>query len=352
MARPVCWVIDNYEYRPCNHPTREFKLPVALHGHSYHSVENIGRMNDIMQKPVLKQINQFFNRAFRNKAHDDLDFSDIHYSPPLSPEDVYNLELESVKEFGFDEILLAITDHDKIAGCQELMESRPDLTKKISISEELSFTYENHVIHLGVHGIPVGLADEIHKNLQQLAKRCDHDGIFELLHEKNCLVILNHPLWELYKRGNFESAIQQLLKRYLWAFHAFEFNGLRYGPENDAVIELARKYNVPLIGGGDRHTPLPSIVFTATREAETFEDFIEEVKEGSGIVICKNDYFLPLGWKMFVRILQYVQVYRKIVFYKNIPLTSYPIPERMLPDLFADISSFIIKILDKLHLVR
>lgn len=352
MSRPLCWVIENYEYRPCNAPTREFHLPVCLHGHSYHSEENIGRLNHIMRLPGLNIINEYFNASFRAKAHDDLDYSDIHYNPPLSPEEVWEMELKGVRTLGFDRLLFAITDHDKIAGCQELMETRPDLIPSTTISEELSIYFEKQAIHLGIHGIPRKEADEIHKNLQAMAKSSDYDGIFHLLHEKKCLVIFNHPMWKLHFQGDFDSALVNFLKRYRAGIHAFEFNGLRHRQENDNVIDLARRYQIPLIGGGDRHTFIPSLVMTASREAETYADFIEEVKNGWGVVIVKNDYFVPLWWKMTVRIMQYVQHYRSIVFYKNIPLSAYPLPERILPDFFADLSRISIKFLTKLNLVR
>ena len=352
MPRPLCWIIDNYEYRECNDPAREFRMPVSLHGHSYHSEENIGRLNYVMQLPVLKTINDYFNNSFRKKAHDDLDYSDLHYCPPISPEEVYELELTRAKDLGWDDLLLAITDHDKIAGCHELMETRPDLIEKTTISEELSIYFEGQVIHLGVHGIPREGSDDTHKSLQEMAHKGDHDGIFELLHAKHCLVIFNHPLWQLKWQGDFDSALKNFLNRYRWAIHAFEFNGLRRRAENDRVIDLARRYQIPLIGGGDRHTPIASVVMTASREATTYADFVEEVKSGHGVVVCTHDYFLPLGWKLFVRILQYVQTYRKIVFYKNIPLTAYPVPDRMLPDFFADFSRFAIRFLNKFNLVR
>jgi hypothetical protein len=117
-------------------------------------------------------------------------------------------------------------------------------------------------------------------------------------------------------------------------------------------MDLARRYQIPLIGGGDRHTPIASLALTASREADNYKDFIEEVKSGNGVVIVKNDYFAPHGWKLFVRILEYLQTYRTIIFYKKIPLSSYPLPDRIFPDFFADLSRIIIKFLNGLKLVR
>ena len=352
MAKPLCWVIDNYEFRECNHPTRDFKLPVSLHGHSYHSEEILGRMNQIMKLPVLNVIHELFNHEFRAKAHDDLNYEDLHYCPPISPEEIHAMELNNVKFMGFEDILLTITDHDKIAACHELQETRPDLIPKTSISEELTVFFNHQSIHLGVHGIPVRESEQIHSQLQMLCKKRDFDSVFDLLKATGCLVILNHPLWHLKMVGDFDSVVSIFMKRYKQFIHALEFNGLRTKSENCKVIDWARSLQLPLIGGGDRHTPIPSLVMAASFEADNFNDYIEEVKSGRGVVLGKNDYFLPHWWKLFVRILQYVEKYREIVFYKKIPLSSYPIPDRILPDFFAELSGSVTKFLTKFNLVR
>lgn len=332
-------------------PQRGFSTAVALHTHSYHSREDLDALNHIMELPILRKLNGIFKRSFREKAKEELDYANLHYSPPISPEEVYDLELNSARVHGFDRLLLAISDHDKIVASQELMEKRPDLQDYTSISEELSFKYENQVFHLGVVGIPVRSADAVHKRLQDMAARNELDEMFELLRENRCLVIFNHPLYALKKVGNHEQLVTALLRRYGWAIDALEYNGMRCLDENNAVLELARVWRKPIIGGGDRHSPLPSTVLSAGREAENFPDFFEEVRKGRAVAVCLPNYFKPHGWKMFVRILYYVEAYRRIVFYRDIPITAFPIDERIIPDYFADVARFLLRLFNGLRLV-
>ncbi len=352
MARPRCWVIDNYDYRPCRSPQKEFTAAVVLHTHSYHSKESLAVINEVLALPVLRGIRGAFTRSFRLKSKEELDFSDLHYSPPISSEEVYRLELEGVGELGFERMLLAITDHDKIAACQELLEVRPDLAGSSVISEELSFPFGEQVFHLNLIGIPAENADRHHKTLQEQASRGELDDLFELLRELGCLVILNHPFFPIKKMPNHEELLKRLWHRYGSMIHAVEYNGMRRREENELTLEFARWARKPVVGGGDRHTPIACLVISASHEATTFTDYIEEVKAGEGVVICKRDYFIPHGWKLFVRVLSYVKAFRQIIFYKNIPITSYAIDDRILPDYLADASSFLLWVFGKLGLVR
>lgn len=352
MARPNCWIINNYDYRPSNLPQREFSAAVVLHSHSYHSEENLGILNDVMELPILSKLNKFFKRSFRLKAKEELDFSNLHYSPPISAEEAYDLELKGIQELGFERMLMAITDHDKIAAGQELLEARPELKDFSAIGEELSFKFDKQIFHLCVLGIPAYSAEEYHKTLQEYAQRGDLDNMFELLEEIGCLVVLNHPFYRLNGVDNHEELLMRLLKRYSSKIHALEFNGMRRRNENEKTLELARWLRKPVVGGGDRHSPIPSLALAAAREATTFPDYIEEVKSGSGVTICKSDYFIPHGWKYFVRILYYVEAYRRITFYKQVPITDYPIDDRIITDTFADIARFLLRIIGRFGMLR
>jgi hypothetical protein len=352
MATKDIWVIENYEYRRCDKPWREFRMPVSIHGHTYHSEESVARMNYVMAKPILRNIQDWMERRFMEKAREEFNYKDFFYRPPISPLEVWELELNGVKDLGFNDLLIALTDHDKIDACFEFQRLRPDLKEKTTFSEEFSLFIDDQIIHMGIHGIPEHEAQDLHQKLQKLAQEMRHDDIFDLLHSKDLLVIFNHPLWEFRGFGDFDSVLKKFLKRYRWAIHAFEFNGLRSRHENERVIDLARRYQMPLIGGGDRHVPVPSVVLAGTREATTFEEFMQEVKDGYASVICKPAYFIPLSWKLFVRILQYVRAYRNIAYYKNRPITSYPIPQRMLTDYIATAANGISNALEKMGWLR
>jgi hypothetical protein len=352
MANNDIWVIENYEYRRCARPWKEFRMPAAVHGHTYHSEESIARMNYIMSKPILRSIQEWLEKRFMAKAHAKFDYKDFFYRPPISPVEVWEMELKGVKKLGFDDLLLALTDHDKIDACLEFMRCRPELEEKTTISQEFSIYIDDQIIHMGLHGIKKEEAHELHAQLQSLAQNFQHDEIFDLLHSKEVMVIFNHPLWEFRGYGDFDSVLKKFLKRYRWAIHAFEFNGLRSRLENERVIDLARRYQMPLIGGGDRHVPLASVVLAGTREASTYAEFIEEVKSGYASVICTPAYFIPLSWKLFMRILQYVRVYRHIAYYKNKPLTSYPLPSTMASDYIASAADKISNLIQRFGWLR
>ena len=354
MPRPRYWKIEQYDYSRCDRPAADYESAVALHTHSYHSEESLGTLNRVMELPVLRSLNDIFRKAFREKAKEELDYSNLHYCPPISPEEVYDIERAHAEEMGFKRTLIAITDHDKIAACQELIEARPEIEPQVAISEELSFRYDGQEFHLGVIGIPKYRADEHHKNLQDLARHRDTGGLFDLLASlrPRPLVILNHPYYQLDHVPEHDRILMRMLADHGAGIDAVEFNGLRPRKENEAAMDLARSLRLPVIGGGDRHSPLPSLVITATHKARTIDEFIEEVKGGEATAICSRDYFLPHSWKLFVRILHYVRYYRQITFYKKLPITDYPIDDRIIPDYFADAAGFILGILRRFGLVR
>jgi hypothetical protein len=354
MAHPDCWIIENYDYRPCKPSCRQFRSAAALHTHSYHSEESLGSLEWIMEKPVLRLFNEFFKRSFQEKAKDELNYADLHYCPPISPVEVYELERKSAEKIGIDNLLLAITDHNKIAACQELLDARPELEPVAVISEELSVFFEEEEFHLGVIGIPQQDADRHHEALQEYGSKGQAGLLFDYLAalKPQPLVILNHPFYHLDTKPDHDQRLLRFLRKFGSHMHAMEFNGLRPRAENDATLELARQFRKPVLGGGDRHSLIASLTLAVSHEAETMADFIDEVKGGTGISILKSDYFFPHSWKIFVRILHYVQHYRHITFYKGVPITDYPIDDRIIPDYLADAAGFILKLLNWLRLVR
>ena len=49
MRRRSAWTIENYTYRECSHPEREFGYAVSLHNHSCHSVEKLAALNQVVK---------------------------------------------------------------------------------------------------------------------------------------------------------------------------------------------------------------------------------------------------------------------------------------------------------------
>jgi len=330
MRSRSSWTIENYSYRECSHPKREFGFAVSLHNHSCHSIEKLAALNQVVKMPFMRPLSGVLQRAFGLGEVSDLNYADITYNPPYTPEDVYQIESSAAGLWGFDGVHLAITDHDEFEGNVALLRSRPDLNGRVAISEELSLWYQGHLFHLGLSGLPENDIGETHDRIQSAARGGRHDELFETLSASGCLVVLNHPLvaWE---PGSGTIPLTDLLTRYGWAIHALEINGMRRREENDRVLELARQWRKPVVGGGDSHLLVSSSIVSLSQTA-TFKDFIAEVKDGKAVPFITPDYFAPLKWKLFLRVVFFMSRYRQIASYKGQPVADMLESRRVLLD--------------------
>jgi hypothetical protein len=166
--------------------------------------------------------------------------------------------------------------------------------------------------------------------MQSAARGGRYDELFETLAASGCLVVLNHPL-VAWGPGPESIPINDLLTRYGWAIHAFEVNGMRRREENDRVLELARQWKKPVVGGGDSHLLVAGSIVTLS-QAATFKDFIAEVKSGDAVPFVTPDYFAPLNWKLFLRVVFFMSRYRQIASYKGQPVAAMLEHRRVLLD--------------------
>jgi len=316
-----CWTIKNYAYRRCPEPDREFRCAVSLHNHSCHSVERLASLNRVVRLGFMRPLSGTLQRAFGLGGISNLNYGDIVYNPPYTPEDVYRMESLGVAPLGFEDVKFAITDHDEYIGGCRLLEKRPDLEGRVGIGEELSVRFQGHLFHLGLVGLEVNGVDKTHEAIQAAARTGQLDDLFEALGASGCLVILNYPLVHWAGRGVEGIPVADLLGRYGWAIHALEFNGMRPVEENQGVLDLARNWGKPVVGGGDSHLLVPSSVVCVS-QASSMADFVAEVKDGHSVPLIKGDYWAPLGWKLFLRVLCFIAHYRQIASYKDQPVSE------------------------------
>lgn len=250
----------------------------------------------------------------------DLNYAQVTFNPPYTPEDVYQMEATAAAKWGYDGVHLAITDHDEFAGGVVLLRSRPDLNGRVAVSEELSLWFHGHLFHLGVCYLPENGVEETHTQIQAAARGGRYDELFELLKVSGCLVVLNHPL-VAWAPGAQTIPATELLSRYGWAIDALEINGMRPREENDRVLELAQQWRKPVVGGGDSHLLVASSVISLS-QASTFKDFIAEVKDGHAVPFVTPNYFAPLRWKLFLRVLFFISRYRQIASYQGQPVAE------------------------------
>jgi predicted metal-dependent phosphoesterase TrpH len=350
MRRRSAWKIEDYTYRECPRPDREFSHAVSLHNHSCHSVEKLAALNQVVKLGFMQPLKGILQRSFGLNGITNLNYAEITFNPPYTPENVYEMESSAAAPWGFDGVHFTITDHDEFAGGLALLRGRTDLSSRVAIGEELSLWYQGHLFHLGLSGLPEDSIDETHARIQSAARAGRHDELFETLAATGCLVVLNHPL-VAWAPGSDAIPIADLLTRYGWAIHALEVNGMRRREENDRVLELARHWKKPVVGGGDSHLLVASSVISLS-QAASFKDFIAEVKGGHAVPFVTPNYFAPLNWKLFLRVLFFMSHYRQIASYKGQPVAAMLERRRVLLDPVGSASSAFLSLVSALGLAR
>ena len=350
MRRRLAWKIENYTYRECPHPAREFGYAVSLHNHSHHSVEKLAALNHVVKRSFMRPWSSILQSSFGLGGVPDLNYAHITFNPPYAPEDVYQMEAAAAAKWGFNDIHLAITDHDEFTGNLALLRGRPDLNGHIAVSEELSLWFKGHLFHLGVCLLPESGVEETHAQIQSAARGQRYDELFEILAASGCLVVLNHPLVAWSPESHAIPATQ-LLSRYGWAIHALEVNGMRPREENDRVLDLARQWRKPVVGGGDSHLLVPSSILSLSRAA-TFKDFIAEVKDGHAVPFVTPEYFAPLKWKLTLRVLFFISRYRQIASYQGQPVAAMLESRKVLLDPVGSASRVFLDLVSALGLAR
>jgi hypothetical protein len=350
MRRRSAWKIENYAYRECPHPDREFGYAVSLHNHSCHSVEKLAALNHVVKKAFMRPWSNILQSSFGLGDVSNLNYGDITFNPPYTPEDVYQMEAVAAAKWGFDGVHFTITDHDEFAGNLALLQGRPDLNGRIAVSEELSLWFEGHLFHLGICHLPASGVAETHAQIQSAARGGRYGELFEILAASGCLVILNHPL-VAWVPGAPAIPAAELLSRYGWAIHALEVNGMRPREENDRVLKLAQQWRKPVVGGGDSHLLVASSVISLSR-ATTFRDFIAEVKDGHAVPFVTPEYFAPLKWKLTLRVLFFISRYRQIASYKGNPVSAMLERRTVLLDPVGAASRVFLRMVSALGLAR
>jgi hypothetical protein len=351
MTGTGCWVIENYAYRSCPQPAREFHFAVSPHNHSCHSIENLASLNQVVKLWFMRPFRRVLQWAFGLAPVPDLDYAEVCYRAPLTVEDVLLMESSGVALLGFDGVHLGITDHDEVAGSIELLQKHPANAHRNPLGEELSFCFQNYLFHLGVTDLSGSGVAETHASLQAAARAERLDDLFEILRASGCLVVLNHPLVPWGNDPHRKIPVEELLRRYDWAIHALEYNGMRGQEENDRVLELAKHVNRPVIGGGDSHLLLASSVLSVS-QARSFRDFAAEVKEGRAVPLITPSYFAPLRWKIFLRVLYFIAHYRQIGHFRGQPVRDLLADRAVFLDQVGVASRGFLRLTSALRLIR
>ena len=249
--------------------------------------------------PIISHFWKKERDKYQEKEGKAIDFSTAYWSPPMTPQDVFNIEQTQINGAGLD-ALISISDHDSIDANLQINEQTNN--QKAPISLEWTVPFEYGFFHVGVHNLPKNRAIEITKTL--LDYTFGENPTNEKLHQMfamlneipQVLVILNHPLWdiEIVGKEKHEALLKNFIKDHGRWIHAFEINGFRTWSENKAVIEMAEALGIPIATGGDRHGCKPNTVVNLTN-AKTFDEFAEEIRvDRRSEVVLMPEYSQPL----------------------------------------------------------
>lgn len=280
--------------------SRRAKSGVSLHCHTEFSKEQMDFIPVYTEKlPILSTLWKRERAKYIDRVGKDIDFSKAFWSPPLPPEEVYNIEKNQINEAGLDAVV-SITDHDCIDGNIRVNESIKNEVAPISLEWTVPFEYG--FFHVGVHNLPTENAVELSKTLidfsfsENPTKETLHELFSTLNSLPEVLVILNHPMWDIEMVGKprHKVLLDNFLKEFGKWIHALEINGFRKWSENIAVLELAETMNFPIVTGGDRHGCKPNTVINLTN-AKTFAEFADEIRNDKhSEIVFMPDYKNPL----------------------------------------------------------
>ena len=296
--------------------TNGFRTGVSLHGHTMHSRENLGFLQGFVAKvPLLSWEIRRLERDFHARTGKTIDYTRGYWSPPLPSREAHALERWHIEQRLGLGALVSLSDHNNIeAGCElRLLDETRDTPISIEWTVPVGTTY----FHLGIHNLP---SRNAHTTVADLARYGESPSARfrgELLASLSChpdvLIVLNHPLWDQAGVGaaNHHAMLQELLRTSGEHIHALELNGLRTRSENQAVADLARTLDYPLISGGDRHTCEPSSVVNLTR-ATGFSEFVSEVRGGMSEVAFLDHYRQPLKLRLLKAVCDIMRDYPEL----------------------------------------
>jgi len=280
---------------------KEATTGVSLHCHTEHSKEMLDFVPHYAARlPIIAYFWKKERERYLQREGKAPDFSTAYWSPPMTAQEVYNIEKRQINEAGL-EAITSISDHDSIDA--NLLINEYTANEQAPISMEWTVPFSYGFFHVGVHNLPKDRAVELTKTLldytfneeNQSAEKLNE--LFSMLNAlPEVLVVLNHPLWDIEIVGKEKHAhlLKNFLKEHGRWIHALEINGFRKWSENKAVIEMAEALGYPIVTGGDRHGCKPNTVFNLTN-AKTFSEFAEEIRvDKRSEIVLMPEYKQPL----------------------------------------------------------
>ena len=218
----------------------------------------------------------------------------------MNPLAALRLERGQIEGLGLQP-LVSLTDHDDVEAGLALQVTHDRGATPVSV--EWTVPYGASILHLGIHNLPACSEREWLAAMGVYTATPNEARLPEILRAlariPDVLIVLNHPFWleEGVVADDHERALARFLPQCLEWIHAFELNATRPWRENAATIALARAHGRPLISGGDRHACEPNGNLNLTN-AESFPEFVAEIREGNSTLLFMPQYREPLGLRI------------------------------------------------------
>jgi len=291
-----------------------FRTGVSLHSHTLHSRESLDFIYHAAKRaPILASAIRHGEGVYQKIHGAALDLARGWWTPPLGAHDAWLLEKSQIEALDQD-ALVSLTDHDNIQAPMSLQVL--DECRGTPISVEWTVPFGPTFFHLGVHNLPAGQARALWEEMDGYRQKPDEARFEETLKAlaslDQVLIVFNHPLWD--ERGIGQSphrqAALEFLRRFGPSLHALELNGLRPWRENREVIALAHAVQKPTISGGDRHAIEPNALLNLTN-AETFDEFAEEVRTGWSSVFVLRHYREQYALRILHNMIDLMRTYER-----------------------------------------
>ena len=262
----------------------DVRAAVSLHGHCECSRETLEFIPHIARQ--IPVVSRYFERSlahYQNEKGRPLDFGEWYWRPPVTPAGLIESERTQAEQRLELPGLVSLTDHDTVEGPRALQAiGRTD----VPLSVEWTVPFEGCLFHLGVHGISPASIDGMMDAFAAYTAGPPTGSprrlreVLDALHEcPETVVVLNHPCWDLAKVGQHrhDSTLLAFLRAYQDRIDALELNGYRDWAENRQVLPIAKGFDLPVAGGGDRHGLLPNTIVNLTR-AHDWAGFAHELR--------------------------------------------------------------------------
>lgn len=263
-------------------PARAYTTGVSLHSHTNHSQESLCFLADFFRRNTqLKRWLEAQNRHAVQTSGTPLTLDNAYWTPPLAPIAALRLESAQIEQKLGLRSLVSITDHDTIDAPMALR-VMPE-GARVPFSVEWTVPFGAAVFHIGVHNLPGRAAVATMRQLAEYTRDPKRKRLTELLEwldaQRDVLVVLNHPYWDLERRGTelHDNSLHTLLAEEGARIHALELSGIRSWEENQRVRQVAEAFNQLTVSGGDRHGTEPNATLNLTNAAG-FDEFVHEVR--------------------------------------------------------------------------